>query len=168
MACGIFPDQGSNPCLLHWQVDARPVYHQGDCHSSTVIPKHLDTTPDTTGVPKNQSKNQTITELLMLGSKAGVEATNAASQYSHFPCFRWAGRLDFPGFWGWVSRVIFLSLRMWLEEVQAASGCKCLRVSVSFSTSLLPLLQWSCEVGVMGYNQRTATWKVLELLVYLG
>ena len=23
-ACGIFPDQGSNPCLLHWQVDS---YH---------------------------------------------------------------------------------------------------------------------------------------------
>ena len=21
MACGIFPDQGSNPCLLHWQAD---------------------------------------------------------------------------------------------------------------------------------------------------
>ena len=21
-ACGIFPDQGSNPCLLHWQVDS--------------------------------------------------------------------------------------------------------------------------------------------------
>ena len=20
-ACGIFPDEGSNPCLLHWQVD---------------------------------------------------------------------------------------------------------------------------------------------------
>ena len=22
MACGIFPDQGSNLCLLHWQVDS--------------------------------------------------------------------------------------------------------------------------------------------------
>ena len=22
MACGIFPDQGSNPCLLHWQADS--------------------------------------------------------------------------------------------------------------------------------------------------
>ena len=22
MACGIFPDQGLNPCLLHWQVDS--------------------------------------------------------------------------------------------------------------------------------------------------
>ena len=21
-ACGIFPDQGSNPCPLHWQVDS--------------------------------------------------------------------------------------------------------------------------------------------------
>ena len=29
MACGIFPDQGSNPCPLHWQADSQPLYHQG-------------------------------------------------------------------------------------------------------------------------------------------
>ena len=28
-ACGIFPDQGSNPCPLHWQVYSQPLYHQG-------------------------------------------------------------------------------------------------------------------------------------------
>ena len=28
MACGIFPDQGSNPCLLHWQADSLPLSHQ--------------------------------------------------------------------------------------------------------------------------------------------
>ena len=28
-ACGIFPDQGSNLCLLYWQVDSLPVSHQG-------------------------------------------------------------------------------------------------------------------------------------------
>ena len=27
--CGIFPDQGSNPCSLHWQADSHPLYHQG-------------------------------------------------------------------------------------------------------------------------------------------
>ena len=26
---GIFPDQGSNPCLLHWQVDSPPLSYQG-------------------------------------------------------------------------------------------------------------------------------------------
>ena len=26
--CGVFLDQGSNPCLLHWQVDSYPLYHQ--------------------------------------------------------------------------------------------------------------------------------------------
>ena len=25
MACGIFLDQGSNPCLLHWQADSLPL-----------------------------------------------------------------------------------------------------------------------------------------------
>ena len=29
VACGIFPDQGSQPCLLHWPADSSPVSHQG-------------------------------------------------------------------------------------------------------------------------------------------
>ena len=28
-ACGILPDQGSNPCLLHWRVDSLPPRHEG-------------------------------------------------------------------------------------------------------------------------------------------
>ena len=29
VACGIFPDQGSNPCPLHQQADSQPLRHQG-------------------------------------------------------------------------------------------------------------------------------------------
>ena len=29
MARGIFPDQGSTPCLLHWQAGSLPLRHQG-------------------------------------------------------------------------------------------------------------------------------------------
>ena len=28
-ACGILPDQGSNPCPLHWQAESQPLRHQG-------------------------------------------------------------------------------------------------------------------------------------------
>ena len=28
-ACGIFPDQGSNPCPLHWQANSQPLRHLG-------------------------------------------------------------------------------------------------------------------------------------------
>ena len=28
-ACGIFPDQGWNPCPLNWQADSQPLRHQG-------------------------------------------------------------------------------------------------------------------------------------------
>ena len=28
-ARGILPDQGSNPCPLHWQADSKPLHHQG-------------------------------------------------------------------------------------------------------------------------------------------
>ena len=39
-ACRIFPDQGSNPCPLHWQADSQPLCHQGSppCIS---FPSHL-------------------------------------------------------------------------------------------------------------------------------
>ena len=30
MACGIFPDQGSNPCPLYWQADSQPLRHHGN------------------------------------------------------------------------------------------------------------------------------------------
>ena len=30
--CGIFPDQGWTPCLLHQQVDSPPLRHQGSTH----------------------------------------------------------------------------------------------------------------------------------------
>ena len=33
-ACGIFPDQGSNPCPLHWQADSEPLRHQGSPRNS--------------------------------------------------------------------------------------------------------------------------------------
>ena len=29
MACGIFPDQGSNLRPLYWQADSYPLFHQG-------------------------------------------------------------------------------------------------------------------------------------------
>ena len=31
-ACGILPDQGSNPRPLHWQADSQPLRHQGSPH----------------------------------------------------------------------------------------------------------------------------------------
>ena len=33
-ACGIFPDQGSSTCLLHWQADSLPLSYQGNHVSS--------------------------------------------------------------------------------------------------------------------------------------
>ena len=37
--CGIFPDQGSNPCLLPWQADSYPLSHHRN------RPNHLKVTP---------------------------------------------------------------------------------------------------------------------------
>ena len=45
-ACGIFPDQGSNPCPLHWQVDSQPLRHQGspNCGILSGVKIHLKST----------------------------------------------------------------------------------------------------------------------------
>ena len=43
VACGIFPDQGSNPCPLHWQADSQPLRHQGSpirLHYTTKVIGH--------------------------------------------------------------------------------------------------------------------------------
>ena len=37
--CGIFPDQGSNPCPLHWQADSQPLHHQGSPGTQSLDPR---------------------------------------------------------------------------------------------------------------------------------
>ena len=44
--CGIFPDQGSKPSLLHWKADSLPMSHQGSpclgyCNSLTQVLQFL-------------------------------------------------------------------------------------------------------------------------------
>ena len=40
VACGIFLDQGSNWCPLHWQVDSQSPHHQGSPHLSHFLTSH--------------------------------------------------------------------------------------------------------------------------------
>ena len=37
VACEIFPDQGLNPCRLHWQADSHPLYNQGSPPNEIVL-----------------------------------------------------------------------------------------------------------------------------------
>ena len=45
VAHGIFPDQGSNRCSLHWQVDSQPLHHQGNPIGS-FLPSPVMITPN--------------------------------------------------------------------------------------------------------------------------
>ena len=36
-ACGILPDQGSNPCLWHWQIVSLPLNHQGSSDTKSYL-----------------------------------------------------------------------------------------------------------------------------------
>ena len=42
-------DQGSNPCLLHWQAGSLPLNHQGSPFLPCVLPKHLEIQNEVTG-----------------------------------------------------------------------------------------------------------------------
>ena len=44
-ACRIFPDQGSNPCPLHWQADSQPLRHQGSPRGSKFFSAHTQLSP---------------------------------------------------------------------------------------------------------------------------
>ena len=44
-ACGIFPDQGSNSCLLHWQANSLPLSHQGSPSQFSQTSKQLTILP---------------------------------------------------------------------------------------------------------------------------
>ena len=54
-ACGILPDQGSNPCPLHWQVDSQPLRHQGSrkflCKAKTALKTALSLKRNPIGLP---------------------------------------------------------------------------------------------------------------------
>ena len=43
VACGIFPDQDSNPCPLHWQADSQPLRHQGSPKKRNFLGKEVRT-----------------------------------------------------------------------------------------------------------------------------
>ena len=46
VACGIFPDQGSSPCPLHWQADCLPLDHQESLLPSVNMPVFIDLLSD--------------------------------------------------------------------------------------------------------------------------
>ena len=52
VACGIFPDQGSNPCSLHWQADSQPLRHQGSPQGYIFALKSKDVLKNTFPPPK--------------------------------------------------------------------------------------------------------------------
>ena len=35
---GLFPGQGLNPCSLHWQAEAYPLWHQGNPEKASLLP----------------------------------------------------------------------------------------------------------------------------------
>ena len=37
LGCGLFPDQGLNPCPLHWQADSQPLRHQFGLNYSDLL-----------------------------------------------------------------------------------------------------------------------------------
>ena len=91
VTCGILPDQGSNPCALHWQADSQPLRHQGSPFPS-VLKKVIELYVSHEQLPRNMRlcyleeriyfilcSIQPLIEVLIfeiLFSLLGVEATS--------------------------------------------------------------------------------------------
>ena len=71
VACGIFPDQDSNPCPLHWQADSQPLHHQGSPTFS-----FLTSPPET---PQTNSMLQGFNGADRQGCNCGCLRSNSAS-----------------------------------------------------------------------------------------
>ena len=55
-ACGIFPDQGSNPHPLHWQADSQPLHHQGS--PPVIFLKNRFCAPDSRSLAQKKLKRK--------------------------------------------------------------------------------------------------------------
>ena len=81
VACGILPDQGSNPCPLHWQADSQPLCHQGS--PPLVFLKHSMLTSIRCGV-------QTSSEA---SSHSSLSSSRPLLYWSSFRFFYWLSPL---------------------------------------------------------------------------
>ena len=75
-ACGIFPDQGSNPCPLHQQADSQPLRHQGSPHYTyfktfTSIVSEVNSSSHNISFKENLCINYTASILLQLAFLIG-------------------------------------------------------------------------------------------------
>ena len=78
-ACGILPDQASNPCPLYWQEDSQPLRHQG-----SPIVSILKSRRQRHSVVKQLIQGYTVSlgaRILTLGSLISLSAPVTATQY---------------------------------------------------------------------------------------
>ena len=68
-ARGIFPDQGSNPCPLHWQADSQPLRPQGSPNLSFLILKNCKKSRVPTAVCNTENLMQTFVNMNSYGQK---------------------------------------------------------------------------------------------------
>ena len=83
-ACGIFPDQGSNPCPLRWQADSQLLRHQGSPIALFLLNLKIIFTPFYQG--QDLSNN-----LCSLGEEIDISGWNSLMQNSGLSSWK-AGR----------------------------------------------------------------------------
>ena len=90
-ACGIFPDQGSNPRPLHWQADSQPLRHQGSPQSSLFDEASQERTVEACGAEtcrylRERSKHISLKGFITLDKcPLEVKASCQVKQSGEFP-----------------------------------------------------------------------------------
>ena len=80
-ACGIFPDQGSNPCPPHWQADSYPLRHQGSpctCLFISEMKLSMSSGQPSSGQPGSQRQGPACQELDAWKQQFSVESQNTS------------------------------------------------------------------------------------------
>ena len=113
MACRILSDQGSNPCLLHWQVDSLPQSHQEvPCSGFFFFNKWMKLWASCWLWARScaiQYVSMFVTTIFYMGKWVGV------CMYKWNECI-----LDVSEF---VIMCVFLSTQLWQYELSTATSC---------------------------------------------
>ena len=127
MACGIFPDEGSNPHPPHWQVDSQPLGHQGSPsnHRLLNVAALLDSAADGGQAPFPSTHSIFHTHLPC----AGLSAFRAAELMKALSLLRDLGACYLQGLWrrGLIVYPLWrlhcpLTVCSFAEEVTVAQG----------------------------------------------
>ena len=103
-ACGILPDQGSNPCPLRWQADSQPLRHQGSpVHNFLRLASFMEHNAHeyVFKLPRGHVENNNQVAFVFLGVREGGRSSMKMAMDGENQKQEWGTQRRAPGKAGW-------------------------------------------------------------------